>query len=73
MKKQLNDMINAINFVYYLHATNIITTLSHRFKRPNFHALHGYYLAKEIDDVKLYVESYQETQKKTGCTLMTDE
>jgi hypothetical protein len=51
---------------------NVITTMSYGFKRPNFYALHGYYLAKAIDEVKLYVESYQETWKKTGYTLMTN-
>ena len=64
--------INVINLVYYQHAMNVITTMSHGFKRPNFY-IRGYYLAKTSDEVKLYVESYQETWKKTGCTLMTNE
>jgi hypothetical protein len=28
------------------------------YKRPNLHAIHGYYLAKAVDEVKIYVESY---------------
>jgi hypothetical protein len=51
---------------------NVITTMSHGFKRPNFY-IRGYYLAKTSDEVKLYVESYQETWKKTGCILMINE
>jgi len=29
-------------------------------------------LAKTVDEVKIYVESYREIWKKTGCTLMAD-
>jgi hypothetical protein len=58
---------NAANSIYYQHAINGITA-----KRPIFHALRGYYLAKVIDEVKIFVESYRETWKKTGCTLMVD-
>jgi hypothetical protein len=28
------------------------------YKGPNFHALRGYYLAKAVDEVKIFVESY---------------
>jgi len=28
------------------------------YKRPNLHAINGYYLAKAVDEVKIYVESY---------------
>jgi hypothetical protein len=58
---------NAANSIYYQHAINGITA-----KRPIFHALRGYYLAKVIDEVKIFVESYRETWRKTGCTLMAD-
>jgi hypothetical protein len=27
------------------------------YKRPNFHALHGYYLEKAVGEVKIYIES----------------
>jgi hypothetical protein len=36
------------------------------------HVIRDYYLAKVVDEVKIYVESYREIWKKTGCTLITD-
>ena len=36
------------------------------------HAIRGYYLAKAVDEVKIYVETYREIWKKTGCTSMAD-
>ncbi|XP_052305037.1 uncharacterized protein LOC112325035 [Populus trichocarpa] len=42
------------------------------YKGPNLHAIRGYYLAKAVDEVKIYVETYREIWKKTGCTLMAD-
>jgi hypothetical protein len=63
---------NAANSVYYQHAIDGITAMGPGYKGPNFHALRGYYLAKAVDEVKIFVESYRETWKKTGCTLMVD-
>jgi hypothetical protein len=63
---------NAVNSVYYQHAIYVVTTMGPGYKGPNLHAIHGYYLAKAVDEVKIYVESYREIWKKTGCTLMTD-
>jgi len=63
---------NAANSIYYQHAINGITAIVPGYKRPIFHALRGYYLAKVIDEVKIFVESYRETWRKTGCTLMVD-
>jgi hypothetical protein len=42
------------------------------YKGPNLHAICGYYMTKAVDEVKIYVESYQEIWKKTGYTLMAD-
>jgi hypothetical protein len=42
------------------------------YKGPNFHSLRGYYLAKAVDEVKIFVKSYRETWKKTSCILMVD-
>jgi hypothetical protein len=42
------------------------------YKGPNFHSLRGYYLAKAVDEVKIFVKSYRETWKKTSCILMAD-
>eukprot|EP00258_Populus_trichocarpa_P030095 XP_024446114.1 uncharacterized protein LOC112325035 [Populus trichocarpa] len=42
------------------------------YKGPNLHAIRGYYLEKAVDEVKIYVETYREILKKTGCTLMAD-
>jgi len=46
--------------------------MSFGYKGPNFHAFRGYYLAKAVDEVKIFIESYRETWKKTGCKLMVD-
>jgi hypothetical protein len=58
--------------VYYQHVIDVVTVMSSSYKRPNLHAIRGYYLVKTIDEVKIYVESYREIWKKTGCTLMAD-
>jgi hypothetical protein len=63
---------NAVNSVYYQHVIDVVTVMSSSYKRPNLHAIRGYYLVKTIDEVKIYVESYREIWKKTGCTLMAD-
>ena len=63
---------NTANSIYYQHAIDGITTMGPGYKGPNFHALRGYYLAKVVDEMKIFVESYREIWKKTGCTLMTD-
>jgi hypothetical protein len=49
---------NAANSVYYQHAIDGITAMGPGYKGPNFHALRGYYLAKAVDEVKIFVESY---------------
>jgi len=63
---------NVVNSVYYQHAIDAVTAMSPSYKGPNLHAIRGYYLAKVFDEVKIYVESYREIWKKTGCTLMVD-
>jgi hypothetical protein len=51
---------NAANSAYYQHAIDGIIAMSPGYKGPNFHALRGYYLAKAVDEVKNFVESYRE-------------
>jgi hypothetical protein len=63
---------NAVNSVYYQHAIDAVTAMGPGYKGPNLHAIRGYYLAKAVDEVKIYVETYREIWKKTGCTLMAD-
>jgi hypothetical protein len=63
---------NAVNSMYYQHAIDVVTSTGLGYKGPNLHAIHGYYLAKAVDEVKIYVETYREIWKKTGCTLMAD-
>ncbi|XP_034893435.1 uncharacterized protein [Populus alba] len=63
---------NAVNSVYYQHAIDAVTAMGPGYKGPNLHVIRGYYLAKAVDEVKIYVESYREIWKKTGCTLMAD-
>nr|XP_034890258.1 uncharacterized protein LOC118030302 [Populus alba] len=54
------------------HAIDAVTAMGPGYKGPNLHVIRGYYLAKAVDEVKIYVESYREIWKKTGCTLMAD-
>jgi hypothetical protein len=61
-----------VNFMYYQHAIDALTAMDSSYKRPNLHVIHGYYLAKAVDKVRIYVESYREIWKKTGCILMTN-
>eukprot|EP00258_Populus_trichocarpa_P045448 XP_024461467.1 uncharacterized protein LOC112328240 [Populus trichocarpa] len=63
---------NAFNFVYYQYVIDAVTAIGPGYKGPNLHAIRGYYLAKAVDEVKIYVVTYREIWKKTGCTLMAD-
>ncbi|XP_061960409.1 uncharacterized protein LOC133681385 [Populus nigra] len=56
---------NALNSVYYQHAIDAVTAMGPGYKGPNLHIIRGYYLAKAIDEVKIYVETYREIWKKT--------
>jgi hypothetical protein len=49
---------NVVNSVYYQHAINAVTAMNLGYKRPNLLAIRGYYLAKAVDEVKIYVKSY---------------
>jgi len=51
---------NAINSVYYQHAIDVVIAMDPGYKGPNLYAIRGYYLAKAVDEVKIYVESYRE-------------
>ena len=63
---------NVVNYVYYQHVIDVVTAIGPGYKRAKLHAIRGYYLTKAVDEVKIYVESYREIWKKTGCTLMAD-
>eukprot|EP00258_Populus_trichocarpa_P037860 XP_024453879.1 uncharacterized protein LOC112326992 [Populus trichocarpa] len=63
---------NVVNSVYYQHAIDVVIAIGPGYKGPNLHVIRGYYLAKAVDEVKSYVETYREIWKKTGCTLMAD-
>jgi hypothetical protein len=65
-------LFNDVNSVYYQHAIDVVTAMSSGYKGPNLHVIHGYYLAKVVDKVKIYVESYREIWKNNGCILMVD-
>jgi hypothetical protein len=51
---------NVVNSVYYQHAIDALTTIGPNYKGPNLHVIHGYYLIKAVDEVRIYVESYRE-------------
>ncbi|XP_061983055.1 uncharacterized protein LOC133702746 [Populus nigra] len=59
---------NAVNSVYYQHAIDAVTAMGSGYKGPNLHAIRGYYLAKAVDEVKIYVETYREIWKKTDVS-----
>ena len=63
---------NVVNSVYYQHVIDALTVMGPSYKGPNLHVIRGYYLAKIVDKVKIYVDSYREIWKKTGCILMAD-
>nr|XP_034903226.1 uncharacterized protein LOC118040408 [Populus alba] len=54
---------NAVNSVYYQHAIDAVTTMGPGYKGPNLHAIRGYYLAKAVDEVKIYVENVSKTAR----------
>ncbi|XP_022895200.1 uncharacterized protein LOC111409377 [Olea europaea var. sylvestris] len=63
---------NAVNSVYYQQSIDVIASMSPGYKGSNFHSLRGYLLAKNVEEVQKYVESYRSTWKMTGCTIMAD-
>ncbi|XP_022855487.1 uncharacterized protein LOC111376741 [Olea europaea var. sylvestris] len=63
---------NAVNSVYYQQSIDVIASMSPGYKGPNFHSLRGYLLAKNVEEVQKYVESYRSTWKTTSCTIMAD-
>jgi len=44
--------------MYYQHAIDVVTVMGPGYKGLNLHAICGYYLAKTVDEVKIYVETY---------------
>nr|XP_034924027.1 uncharacterized protein LOC118056041 [Populus alba] len=46
------------------HAIDVVTAMGPGYKGPNLLAIRGYYLAKTVDEVKIYVETYREIWKK---------
>jgi hypothetical protein len=63
---------NVVNSVYNQHVIDVVTAMGPGYKGLKLHVIRGYYLTKAVDEVKIYVESYREIWKKTGCTLMAD-
>ncbi|XP_061981452.1 uncharacterized protein LOC133701532 [Populus nigra] len=47
---------------------DVVTVMSPGYKRSNLHVIRGYYLAKAVDEVKIYVETYREIWKKTDVS-----
>ncbi|XP_052308920.1 uncharacterized protein LOC112327607 [Populus trichocarpa] len=50
---------------------DVVTAMGPGYKGPNLHVIRGYYLAKMVDEVKIYVESYREIWKKTDVSKTT--
>jgi len=50
-----------VDALYYQRVIEAVKTMGPGYKRLCFHTLRGYYLAKTDDEMKIYVESYQET------------
>lgn len=55
-----------VDALYYQRVIEAVKTMGPGYKRLCFHTLRGYYLAKTDDEMKIFVESYQETWKKIG-------
>ena len=56
--------------MYYQHVIDALTAMGPGYKGPNLHVIHGYYSSKAVDELMIYVESYQEIWKNTSCILM---
>ncbi|XP_019415875.1 PREDICTED: uncharacterized protein LOC109327261 [Lupinus angustifolius] len=63
---------NAVNSAYYQPMIDAICAMGPGYKAPNFYRVRGSLLNKWVDDTKKLVESYRNTWKQTGCTLMAD-
>ncbi|XP_019430825.1 PREDICTED: uncharacterized protein LOC109338134 [Lupinus angustifolius] len=63
---------NAVNSAYYQPMIDAICAMGPRYKAPNFYRVCGSLLNKWVDDTKKLVESYRNTWKQTGYTLMAD-
>jgi hypothetical protein len=50
-----------VDAFYYQRVIEAIKTMGPGYKRLSFHTLRDYYLTKTDDEMKIYVESYQET------------
>lgn len=49
-----------------------ISSMSLNYKGPEFYAFRGYLLAKNVEEVKIFVDSCRVTWKETGCAIMVD-
>jgi hypothetical protein len=63
---------NAVNSVYYQPIIDGIVNMGAGYKGSRFYALRGYLLAKNVKEVKNFVESYRIIWKEIGCTIMAD-
>uniref|UniRef100_A0A7N2QZ99 DUF659 domain-containing protein n=2 Tax=Quercus lobata TaxID=97700 RepID=A0A7N2QZ99_QUELO len=62
-----------VNSKYYQQMIDAIASIGPgNYKGPGFYALRGYLLAKNVEEVKNFVDSYRVTWKETGCTIMAD-
>lgn len=51
---------------------DVIASMGLGYKGPKFYVFRGYLLAKNVKEVKIFVNSYCVTWKETGCTIMAD-
>ncbi|XVF12498.1 hypothetical protein REPUB_Repub08aG0124100 [Reevesia pubescens] len=63
---------NAVNSVYFQPMIDAVASIGAGYKAPNFHAVRGYLLAKNVEETRKFVNSYCEMWKDTGCTIMAD-
>lgn len=49
-----------------------IASMSLNYKGPEFYAFRGYLLAKNVEEVKIFVDSCRVTWKETDCAIMVD-
>jgi len=63
---------NAVNSAYYQHMIDAIASMGAGYKGPSAYNLRVNLLKKNVEEVKLYVNSFRSIWKETGCTIMAD-
>ena len=66
-------LFNVVNLVYFQPMIDAAVSIGAGYKAPNFYAICGSLLAKNVEETKKFVDSSRETWKSTGCTIMMED